>query len=302
MTPNAIEQYKKRLNIDNSAEFVKIDHEDAMVATVYKISQKNKLNVILKICDRPNDYFSEIYFLKHFANKLSVPTVINSITPSKDINGAILMEYLSGCLLKINAITKELAFEIGESLALIHKNGTRGYGYLNKDLKLEYHPDIHFTEKFEEGIEECKHHLPKGLIQQCCRYYADHLSLLKIVDGPCIIHRDFRPGNIIIQNEKLCGIIDWSSARSSFAEDDFCSIEHGEWGDFNGCKNDFLEGYSSIRTIPDYHQLIPLLRLNRAIAVIGFTVKRGTWNTFNAKPYQFNRNFLDNFYFSKEPL
>lgn len=41
---------------------------------------------------------------------------------------------------------------------------------------------------------------------------------------------------------------------------------------------------------------MPLLRLNRAIAVIGFTVKRNTWNATNSRSYQFNRKFVDNFF------
>jgi hypothetical protein len=37
------------------------------------------------------------------------------------------------------------------------------------------------------------------------------------------------------------------------------------------------------------------LRLNRAITAIGFTVKRGTWDNTNARMYQFNRKFLEDF-------
>jgi aminoglycoside phosphotransferase (APT) family kinase protein len=113
------------------------------------------------------------------------------------------------------------------------------------------------------------------------------------LDGPCIIHRDFRPGNMIIHQNTLRGIIDWSSARSSLAEEDFCSIEHGEWGDFNGYKNVFLDGYRSIRTVPSYNAVITLLRQNTAIAVIGFTGKRNTWNNMHARPYIFNRKYMD---------
>ncbi|WP_052694645.1 hypothetical protein [Candidatus Orientia mediorientalis] len=105
-------------------------------------------------------------------------------------------------------------------------------------------------------------------------YFRNSLRLLEQVDGPSIIHRDFR--EVIIHQNTLRGIIDWLSARSGFAEDDFCSIEHGEWENFNGYKNVFLDGYRSIRTMPSYNAVIPLLRLNRAIAVIGFTVKRNT--------------------------
>ena len=80
---------------------------------------------------------------------------------------------------------------------------------------------------------------------------------------------------------------------SSFTEDDFYPIEHGEWGDFNGHKNVFLTGYSSVRKIPNYSTIMPLLRLNRAIAVIGFTVKRCTWDRVHARPYKFNRQYID---------
>jgi hypothetical protein len=38
--------------------------------------------------------------------------------------------------------------------------------------------------------------------------------------------------------------------------------------------------------------MMPLLRLSKAIATIGFTVKRGTWDGRDAHLYQFNRRFL----------
>lgn len=292
-----IQKYIELLGLNDGTEFIKIDHEDAMVATVYKVTQPNKLPLILKICDRVKDYSAELYFLSYFSGKISVPNIINTVEPDENIDGAILMEYLAGGLLKISSITKELAFEIGQSLALIHENSTSVFGYLTKNFKLNEQVDTSFIEKFEEGIEECKLHIPASLTDKVSQYYKDHLFLLDKVDGPCIIHRDFRPGNIIIQNNKLQGIIDWSSARSSFAEDDFCSIEHGEWGNFNGHKSYFINGYAQVRPVPNYTKIMPLLRLNRAIAVIGFTVKSDSWDSVHADVYNFNRQFLDNFNF-----
>lgn len=291
-----LEKYRALLALDNGLRFSKIDHDDAMVADVYKVESLEKPCFILKICDRPNDYTSEVYFLSHFEKQIQVPAIIKTLPPSQENHGAILMEYLSGCLLKPSLITKEIAFQLGKSLAIIHSNKTDGFGYLNRDAELVSEPTSHFKDKFLEGIDECKNHLPADLIVKLCNYFDKTLHLIAKSDGPCIIHRDFRPGNIIVENNRLCGIIDWSSARASFAEDDFCSIEHGEWGDFNHHKENFLEGYSSIRKIPEYNKLMPLLRLNRAIAVIGFTVKRNTWNTTDSRPYQFNRKFVDNFF------
>ena len=159
-------------------------------------------------------------------------------------------------------------------LARLHCNAANGYGDLIQSENLNSDPQIPFTLKFEEGFSECSHHLPKTLLKQCHSYFDAHIKLLQSVDGPCLIHRDFRPGNLIVHDGKLQGIIDWSSGRVGFAEEDFCPIEHGEW-QFNAeTKKSFLAGYSSIRPIPNYTAIMPLLRMNRAFATMGFMIKK----------------------------
>ncbi|NBO23953.1 MAG: hypothetical protein EBU93_01745 [Chlamydiae bacterium] len=62
-------------------------------------------------------------------------------------------------------------------------------------------------------------------------------------------------------------------------------------------KKAFLEGYSSIRPVPNYERVMPLLKIGRALAVIGFTVRSSTWNNKNHTLYRLNRDFLDHFAF-----
>lgn len=294
-----ISAYQQLLSLQNES-FSLIDHEDAMVATVFKITKSNGEQFILKISERPNDYFREVLFLKQFAGTLPVPRIIQLIEPTAEIHGAILMEYLPGTLLKAEDLTESLAYEIGRCLAIIHQNRLSGYGDpLQGDLATD--PCSYFTFKFEEGLEECMNHLPIHLIEQCQDYYKANLGLLSTVDGPCIAHRDFRPGNIIVHNGMLKGIIDWAGARASFAEEDFCSFEHGEWLYNPITKKSFLAGYASIRPVPDYMHLIPFLRLNKAIATIGFTVKQGTWENSSSRIYQNNRQFLETLLKSNKP-
>ena len=50
-----LEKYRALLDLDNGLQFSKIDHDDAMVADVYKVESLEKPCFILKICDRPND-------------------------------------------------------------------------------------------------------------------------------------------------------------------------------------------------------------------------------------------------------
>lgn len=289
----SIEVYQNILHLQD-ANFIRIEHEEAMVALVYKIIQSDGMQLILKICERPKDYLREVYFLNYFAGKLPVPKVIQAVEPSEELCGAILLENLSGELLQASKITESLAFELGRNLAFIHLNHLHGYGDVIQD-NLSADPRKYFTFKFEEGMAECQHHLPLSLLNKCRSYYESHLDLLLSVDGPCIVHRDYRPGNLIVSEGRLQGIIDWSGARASFAEEDLCSLEHGEWGISLNDKKMFLAGYASVRPIPDYNHLISFLRLNKAIASIGFTVKRGTWKSRTARLYKYNRDFLDSF-------
>lgn len=134
-------------------------------------------------------------------------------------------------------------------------------------------------------MEECKGHLPERLLESCRHHFNKDIDLLLAADGPCVIHRDFRPGNLIAVHGKVQGVIDWSSGRGEFAEDDCCPLEFGEWPNGSGCKNSFLEGYASIRKIPNYKSMMPLLRLSRAVTAVGFTVKRGTWESRSSKLY-----------------
>jgi Ser/Thr protein kinase RdoA (MazF antagonist) len=282
--------YKKRLNLPE-AQFTFIDHEDAMVASVFKISQSGRPDLILKVYSRKGDFLRESYFLSHFAGKIPVPKIIQLIAQEASLDAAVLMECVQGDLLKAETITKTLAMEIGAFLARIHLEYAEGYGDLTDPSHLSEDPRIPFTMKFEEGLEECKGHLPESLLETCRRHFNKDIGLLVFADGPCVIHRDFRPGNIIACDGKVRGIIDWSSGRGGFAEDDFCPLEFGEWPE--GCKSSFLKGYASIRKVPDYKRMMPLLHLSRAVAAVGFTIKRGTWDSRNSKLYQFNLSYLE---------
>lgn len=288
-----IKPYQQRLGLQE-ATFSRIDHEEGIVAIVYKVTLPSGKNSILKICPSSVDYFNEIYFLKNLVD-LRVPRVFQELQPEEDIKGSILVEYFSGKLLQKEDFTQSLLYEIGCQLAGIHLHRAAGYGNLTGSNELEVDPSHYFSSKFEEVFLECKEHLSKNIIEKCYQYYTAHQHLLDGVDGPCFVHRDFRPGNLIVRDSKLQGIIDWSAARGGFAEEDFCPIEHGEWQISLEDKNAFLRGYSSVRPVPDYKSVMRLLRLCRALNVIGFTLKNGSWKSSNKKIYSFNYDFIMHF-------
>ena len=75
----------------------------------------------------------------------------------------------------------------------------------------------------------------------------------------------------------------------------FSPLELNEWSKETKLKKAFLNGYASIRPIPEYNLIIPLLLMNRAFSTIGFTLKKGTWNTVNAMAYETNFKYLEAF-------
>jgi aminoglycoside phosphotransferase (APT) family kinase protein/RimJ/RimL family protein N-acetyltransferase len=291
-----LEVYKKQFALQ-SATFTHINHTDTIIAEVYKVVASDDKSFILKICPRIDDYLREVYFLRQLKGCIPIPQIIATIEPSRSHFGAVLMEYVNGELLKDEDWSNDLAFELGIALAHLHNNQTDRYGDLTKPKTLVREPNLYFKDKFQEELDECKKHLPENLIEKCHAYLDACQSLLANVDGPCLVHRDFRPGNMIIWQGRLQGIIDWASARSGFAEQDFCSIEHFKWAPHSKYKKTLLDGYSSIRPVPNYQSIMPLLQLGRALAVIGYTVQSNTWNNRNSSLYTFNRKFLDSFNF-----
>jgi len=144
---NLADLYRRILRLPN-AKFTYIDHEDAMVAAVFKISQPESPDLILKICSRKGDFLRESYFLSLFADKIPVPKIVRLIEPEVGLDGAILMECVHGDLLKSETVTQALAYEIGSLLARIHRENVKGYGDLTDPTHLSADPRTPFTIDF----------------------------------------------------------------------------------------------------------------------------------------------------------
>lgn len=286
MTDN-LKYYKQRLKI-KQATFSKIDHDNAMVAVVYEVCLLSGKKYILKICPKERHYFREIYCLKKLSSVTAAPNIIDLVDPDEKHHGAILMEYLSGNLIRRGGLSTRLAHDIGFNLAKFHDITMKGYGDLLDSSELSSDPEKYWLKKFNESIGECHGPINSDLIEQVLSFTNENIHLLKKSDGPCIAHRDFRPGNIIVNQNKLSGIIDWASARAGFAQEDFQAFEEKEWSNSSDVNDAFLKGYAVVRPVPDYKEMFPLLRLERALGLVGYTLKIGTWNGIHSKLFKEN--------------
>ena len=292
--------YIDKFNLQN-AEIDSIDHDDAVIAEVFEVHLSPQKKCILKVCPhRPGDYFREVYFLQKLKNSLPVPRIIQTVKPSKEVHGAILMEYIEGHLLQRSDWSETLSYGIGKHLAHLHNSRTEQYGDPSQTGSYNNDAYSYLKLKFEETISECKNHISQMHLNKCMEYFSRHQRLLNNVDGPCLVHRDFRPGNMIVSEKQLKGIIDWAGGRLGFAEQDFASIVHFNWPQEPKYKAALLDGYSSARNIPNYQAIMPLLQMIRSLEILGFVYKSNTWQSANANLYKFNRHYLDNFDFDTD--
>jgi aminoglycoside phosphotransferase (APT) family kinase protein len=276
-----IDCYLEQFGIKD-ATVSRIVHNSAMVAAVYKIEQQDHEPLILKICDLPRHCYRERAALELLAGVFQsapsrpVPRLIGAIPPDGERNGAILMEFIPGTILSGQTLTEDMAYELGGILARVHSM---------RSEKIEETPLQYFSRKFEENSAECAQHLSQSLIQKCRDYFDAHVDLLRTADGPCMVHGDFHPGNIIINDGVIAGIIDWASTHDGFAQEDLSRIEYAGWNMSDEVQNAFLKGYRTIRSVPDYHTVLPLFRLSKRLDIIGFIVRTGSWNAQYANLY-----------------
>lgn len=269
----------------------KIEHDDSISSEVFKLQKKDGSFQILKIYFDAPRWRRECYFLKMLPSIIPCAEILDVIPPAEERRGAILMSYLEGHPLRSENLTKELAFQMGELLACIHSIPINRYGDLTTPGQ-ECNPKEELRSYFERSIEESKAVLPKEFLEKCRRYFDRHVTELTMLDGPCVAHCDYRPGNVMVSDGKIQGIIDWEIAHGGFSQEDFAHMEHMVWSKNDASKEAFLQGYARHRKVPSFEGSLPILRFCKALGVIGFIITKGTWQKVHHEIFNANAAFL----------
>jgi len=147
-------------------------------------------------------------------------------------------------------------------------------------------------DNFYESLSECRGYVESELLEKAKDYILHNLEKINSFDGPCIVHRDYRPGNVIFKNGSIKAVIDFENAMISCSEEDFSAINLLVWDKYPKTKNSFLKGYSSKRKLPDLERTLPVLRVVKILGAIGFTIARKTYNNKHKYIFDSNLNLL----------
>ncbi|NIK79243.1 hypothetical protein FHS15_004401 [Paenibacillus castaneae] len=95
--------------------------------------------------------------------------------------------------------------------------------------------------------ESCNEILDPELYERCTLHFDGVFSALPDPDGPCIVHMDFRHGDLLVIGYKATGIIDFESARGGSSEIDFTKMNRYIWRVNPRTELPYLKDYQTIR-------------------------------------------------------
>lgn len=257
------------LSIDNVPE--------SFSSQVYKLNLTNGETVYAKVPYNRDKLYREYRMLEMLREVLPVPKVLDFWSGDDLISGALLLSEMKG-IPCTGAINDELAFQMGVFHAKLHETKMPGYGAEGLDgfqFSNQNNWRLYIKNNFEKYKEPAKEVLERKLFEKCMNHFESAFSVLPQPDGPCVVHMDFRPGNILINNNAVVGIIDFESARGGSSEIDFTKINRYVWEVNPQSKTPYTEGYSTVRPMIDLETILPFYDFYDAFSAVVWCKNRG---------------------------
>lgn len=248
--------------------------EDSFSSTVYKCTLPNTENVFLKISFSKLKYQRELEAYEILKGSVSIPVMLDYWSGDEECAGALLLSELKGKPLTSKA-TPTVAYQVGVLHAEMHSISPPANKVL-MGIKNEFPNWSNFVEhQFYSFAKDVKDILDEQLYKKSIEKFEKMKQELPSPDGPRFVHMDFRPANIIVDNDKVSGIIDFESVRFGSTEIDFTKLYRDFLSVDVNLYNAYQEGYNSIRSLIDLESVLPFYRFTDAFNSIGWCKRRG---------------------------
>ncbi|MGX7595854.1 phosphotransferase family protein [Planococcus plakortidis] len=247
--------------------------EDSFSSTVYKCTLQNGESVFVKIPYTRVKYERELAAYEVLAGHVPIPKLLDYWAGDDNCPGAFLLSELKGKPLSAVA-SPEIAYQIGAMQAAMHQikpSNSTELGAIQNEF-----PNWHeFIEKqFYSFAEDAKEVLDEDLYMASLCKFEQMKEQLPAPDGPSFVHMDFRPANIIVDEGRVSGMIDFESVRFGSTEIDFTKIHRDFLKSDSALINSYEEGYNSIRPMIDLRAVLPFYRFIDAFNSIGWSQRR----------------------------
>lgn len=245
------------------------DVTDSYSSTVKILELENGDKVVVKIPFNKTKLFREERVLNLLLSNKLVPDLLDIWYGDEKYHGALLMSYIDGEPMSL-PVKKELIFEAGRTLAEFHEVKVDMFEL--DEISGDWWGSIKL--RFDIWINEIIGFLSEDLIKMSKDYFEKIVLEAISVDGPRLTHFDFRPGNILVRDDKIVGLIDFESTRGGATDIDFTKIAEYLWKPYPESKEVFLMGYRSVREVPNIDKHLPIYSFFNAIGGIAWCVRR----------------------------
>ncbi|MDL5141691.1 aminoglycoside phosphotransferase family protein [Bacillus atrophaeus] len=267
MLNRVIQQFK--LNVLSINEV-----EDSHSSTVYRCQLLNGENIFLKIPYTKLKCHRELEAYEILKNRVSIPKMLDYWSGDEECPGAFLLSELKGQPLTYKALPT-VAFQVGVLHASMHQIHPPITSQLT-GIQNEFPDWSNFVErKFYSFAEDVKEVLDESLYKQAIEKFENMKLQLPPSDGPSFIHMDFRPANIIVDEDKVSGMIDFESVRFGSTEIDFTKLYRDFLCFDLTLYQSYQEGYNTIRPLIDLEVVLPFYQFTDAFNSIGWCKRRG---------------------------
>lgn len=246
---------------------------DSHSSTVYKCNLLNGENVFSKIPYTKLKYQRELAAYEILKDKVSIPKMLDYWPGDEECPGAFLLSELKGCPITNKALPA-VAFQVGFLHASMHQIQPSTTSQLT-GIQNEFPEWSDFLERqFYSFAKDVKEVLDENLYSQAIEKFENMKLQLPPADGPSFIHMDFRPANIIVDEDRVSGMIDFESVRFGATEIDFTKLYRDFLCFDSTLYQSYQEGYNTIRPLIDLEVVLPFINLQMLlIALAGVNVE-----------------------------
>ncbi len=246
--------------------------DDSHSSTVYKCTLLNGEDVYLKIPFTKVKFERELEAYEILKGSVSIPTLLDFWSGDEECPGAFLLSELKGKPLTSKS-TPAVAYQVGVLHAKMHSIRPP---QLLTAIQNEFPNWSTFVEQqFYSFAEDVKDVLDEQLYNKAIEKFEEMKQQLPSPDGPSFVHMDFRPANIIVDNDNVSGVIDFESVRFGSTDIDFTKLYRDFLSFDVTLYNAYQEGYKSVRPLIDLEKVLPFYRFTDAFNSIGWCKRRG---------------------------
>lgn len=265
--------------------------DDSHSSTVYKCKLHSGKQVYLKIPYTKVKYDRELAAYEVLKGRVSIPDMLDFWPGDEECPGAFILSELKGRPLA-NTDSSAVAFQVGVLHAAMHEVRPPADMELT-GIDNEFPRWADFVERqFTSFAEDVKEILDGTLYNQSMETFERMKRELPPPDSPCFLHMDFRPANIIVDGDRVSGVIDFESVRFGAADIDFTKLYRDFLSADTSMYHAYREGYTSVRPLPDLEAVLPFYRFTDAFNSIGWCARRGLEK--NAAFFEQNLSYLKN--------